>query len=174
MLKNYIPKMYKKSIHDIDFESLKEKNIRCLLFDLDNTVLRVHKSIPRKDVCDLMKRLKKDFIVYIVSNNGRKKRLSVASEKLDIPYVKFAMKPLPRGFKKIKKKHALLKSEMCIIGDQLMTDVLGGNRYGIYTILVDPLSNDELKVTGVNRTLEKIKLRKLGKKNLFKRGEYYG
>ena len=63
---------------------------------------------------------------------------------------------------------------MCLIGDQLMTDVLGGNRYGIFTILVDPLSKDELKVTGINRFFEKKQLRKLAKNNLFKRGEYYG
>ncbi len=173
-MKNYIPKMYKKSIHDINYESLKHQNIKCIMFDLDNTVLRVHKSIPKKEVCDLIKKLNKDFIVYIVSNNCHDKRLSLAAEKVGVDYIKFAMKPFSRGFRKIRKKHDLKKSEMCIIGDQLITDVLGGNRYGIFTVLVDPLSNKELKVTGFNRIIEKRKLKKLAKKNLFKKGEYYG
>ena len=55
-----------------------------------------------------------------------------------------------------------------------MTDVMGGNRYGIYTILTDPLSEEELKVTGINRFFENKVLKKLAKKNLFRRGEYYG
>ena len=170
----YIPKMYKKSILDINYEDLKKKNIKCLIFDLDNTLLKVHKSIPKKETCELIKKLKKDFMIFIVSNNSSSKRLKTAADALDIEFVKFAMKPLSRGFRKIKNKNNLSKSEMCIIGDQIMTDVLGGNRYKIYTILVDPLSNDELKVTGVNRFFEKRKLKKLAKLNLFKRGEYYG
>ncbi len=172
-MKNYNPKMYRKTIYDINYNNLKEKKIKCLLFDLDNTLLKVHKEIPKKDVCDLMKKLKNDFTVYIVSNNSSKKRLSIAAEKLGISYVRFAMKPFSRGFKKVQKEGKFKKEEMCLIGDQLMTDVLGGNRYGIFTILIDPLSKDELKVTGINRFLEKRKLKKLAKDNLFKRGEYY-
>ena len=55
-----------------------------------------------------------------------------------------------------------------------MTDIMGGNKYGIYTILVDPLAKKELKVTGINRFFERRALKKLAKNNLFKRGEYYG
>ncbi len=172
-MRNYIPKMYKKNIYDINYNILKEKNIKCLLFDLDNTLLKVHKEIPKKDVCDLMKKLKKDFKIYIVSNNSSKKRLSLAADKMGISYVRFAMKPFSRGIKKVQKEGNYNKDEMCIIGDQLMTDVLGGNRFGIFTILTDPLSKQELKVTGINRILEKRKLKKLAKKNLLKRGEYY-
>ena len=173
-MNNYIPNMYKKSILDINYDTLKNNNIKCIMFDLDNTILKVHKSIPKKEICDLIKKLKNDFTIYVVSNNTSKKRLSLASEKLDVNYVKFAMKPFSRGFRKIRRINNLKKSEMCIVGDQLMTDILGGNRYGIYTILVDPLSNKELKVTGINRILENRKLKKLAKKNLFKRGEYFG
>ena len=172
-MNKYIPKMYKKSIYDVDYNLLKDKGIKCLLFDLDNTLLKVHKDIPKREVCDFIKKLKKDFSIFIVSNNTSKKRLSLAAEKLGVSYVRFAMKPFSRGFNKVRKS-GFKKNEMCLIGDQLMTDVLGGNRYGIFTILVDPLSKDELKVTGINRFFEKKQLRKLAKNNLFKRGEYYG
>ncbi len=173
-MKNYIPKMYKKNIYEIDYDKLKSNNIKCLLFDLDNTLLKVNKEIPKKDTCDLMSKLKKDFSIYIVSNNSNKKRLSTAAEKLGVSYIRLAMKPFSRGFKKVQKKSGFTKEEMCLIGDQLMTDVLGGNRYGIFTILIDPLSKNELKVTGINRFFENRKLKKLAKNNLFKRGEYYG
>lgn len=172
-MKKYIPNMYKKTIHDINYEKLKENGIKCLLFDLDNTILKVDKYIPKKEVCDLVKELKKDFTIYIISNNSHKERIYSASEKLGVEHVRFAMKPFSRGFRKVRRKHHFKKNEMCLIGDQLMTDVLGGNRYGLFTILVDPLSTNELKVTGINRYFEKKKLKKLKEQNLFKRGEYY-
>ncbi len=173
-MNKYVPKMYKKTIQDIEYDKLKKENIKCLMFDLDNTLLKVHKEIPKKETKDLIKKLKKEFKVFIISNNCSSNRLKKTSEFLGVEFVKFAMKPLSRGFKKIKNKYNFTKSEMCIIGDQIMTDVLGGNRYGIYTVLVDPLSDKELKVTGINRFLEKRKLKELGKLNLLKRGEYYG
>lgn len=173
-MNKYVPRMYKKRIQDIEYDKLKKENIKCLMFDLDNTILKIHKSIPKKEICDLINGLKKDFKIFIVSNNSSSKRLKRVAQYLQVEFVRFAMKPFSRGFRKIKNKYKFNKNEMCIIGDQLMTDVLGGNRYGIYTILVDPLSNEELKVTGFNRMLEKRKLTKLNKMNLLKRGEYYG
>ena len=55
-----------------------------------------------------------------------------------------------------------------------MTDILGGNRFGIYTILVDPLGKKDLKITSLNRYLEKKKIKKLSKRNILERGKYYG
>ena len=169
----FTPTYYAKSLYDIPVSFYKENGIKILFCDLDNTLLKEHKEIPKKDACELMKKLKKDFTIYIVSNNSSKRRLSIAAEKLGISYVRFAMKPFSRGFKKVQKEGNFKKEEMCLIGDQLMTDVLGGNRYGIYTILIDPLSKEELKVTGINRFLEKRKIKKLAKNNLFRRGDYY-
>ena len=62
---------------------------------------------------------------------------------------------------------------MCIIGDQLITDVLAGNRYHIQTVLVNPLGTDH-KVTGITRLIENIIIHNYQKKGLFERGKYYG
>ncbi len=172
-MRNYIPKMYKKSVLDVNYEKLKEKNIKYLLFDLDNTILEIGKDIPKKEICTLIKNLKKDFNIYIISNNSSKKRLDKVSQCLQIPYIHFAMKPFSFGFKRIIKKHNLNKSDVCLIGDQIMTDILGGNRFGIYTVLVEPIGEKDLKVTSLNRFLEKRKLKKLEEMKLFKKGEFY-
>lgn len=169
----YIPKMYKKSIFDINYDKLKNKNIKCLIFDLDNTLLLMEKTIPDKKVCHLIRKLKKDFKVYILSNNTNRERLNRVGNALGIDYVLFAMKPFSHGFKKIIKKTSLSNKEICIIGDQMMTDILGGNKLGIYTILVEPLSTKDLKITSFNRFLESKKILKLEKMGLFKRGEFY-
>jgi hypothetical protein len=62
---------------------------------------------------------------------------------------------------------------MVMIGDQLVTDVYAGTRFGIKTILVDPLADKDLWITKFNRIKENRKLRKYSKKNLFERGKYY-
>ena len=172
-MNKYIPKMYKKSIHDVNYKKLKEMGIKCLIFDLDNTILEIDKFIPDKKICSLIEKLKKDFKIYIISNNSHTDRISKTSEALGVDYVNFAIKPFSRGFRKVVKKEKLKRSEICNIGDQIMTDVLGGNRFGLFTVLVEPLSTNELKVTGINRFFERRQLKKLAKRNLFKKGEYY-
>ncbi len=169
----YIPNMYQRSIFDINYRKLKEKGIKCIIFDLDNTLLLVKENVPNKKVCYLIKKLKKDFNIYIMSNNSSKKRLNKAASMLKIPYISFAMKPLSFGFNKIMKKHNYKSQEMCMIGDQLMTDILGGNRANVFTVLVDALSKEELKLTSFNRFLEKRKLRKLENLGMFKKGDFY-
>ena len=62
---------------------------------------------------------------------------------------------------------------MCIIGDQLLTDVFSGKKYKIMTILVDPMGNRDLKVTRINRIIENIIIKRYNNKGIFKRGDYY-
>ena len=55
----------------------------------------------------------------------------------------------------------------------MVTDVLAGNRYGIKTILVDPLGKKDLKITSLNRKIESTIIKHYKKKGLFERGKYY-
>ena len=63
---------------------------------------------------------------------------------------------------------------MCIIGDQIVTDVLAGKRFRIKTVLVDPLGEKDLKITGLNRKIEAKIIKRYEKRGLFERGKYYG
>lgn len=172
-MKKYVPKMYKESIFEVDYEKLEQNGIKCIIFDLDNTLVAVNATVPEKKVCYLIKKLKKIFKIFIVSNNSSKKRLDKVADALKIDYISFALKPLSFGFKKILKK-GFNSSEVCIIGDQIMTDVLGGNRMNIFTVLVEPIDKNELKVTSFNRYLESKKVANMEKLGLFKKGEFYG
>jgi len=166
------PKMYKKTIFDIPFSSLKKEGIHCLIFDLDNTLgLISHKNCPL-ETQELIQKLKKDFIVVISSNNT-KKRLKPYLEELGVDGVAWSMKPSIRGLMVIKNKYHLKKKEMCIIGDQIVTDVLAGRRYHIKTILVDPLGEKDLRITGLNRKIEARIIKHYEKRGLFERGKYY-
>ena len=166
------PDMYKKNIFEINYDKLKEMGIKCLVFDLDNTLgLIDHKRCPRNSK-KLLKDLQKDFLVFISSNNTRK-RITPYLKDLGIGGVAFSMKPSTRGLRKIKRDYNLKKKEMVMIGDQIVTDILSGNRFKIMTILVDPLGNKDLKITGLNRAIESRIVKRYEKKGLFERGNYY-
>lgn len=168
----YVPKMYKKNIFEIDYNLLKSKGIKCIIFDLDNTLLIFDEQEISKETVELINKLKKDFNVVVISNNF-KKRILTTCEKIDVDFVSFAMKPLSKGFNRIKKKYNYKNEELCIIGDQIMSDILGGNKAKIMTILVEPLSDNDLKVTKFNRLIEKKILNNLKTKGILERGKYY-
>lgn len=167
------PKIYQNNIFEINYKELKNEGIKCLIFDLDNTLgLISHKSCP-DEAKELINKLKKDFTVIISSNNTRK-RLKPYLEELGIDGVAWSMKPSIKSLIQIKAKYKLKKKEMCIIGDQIVTDVLAGNRYHIKTILVDPLGEKDLKITGLNRKVEARIVKHYEKRGIFERGKYYG
>ena len=167
------PKIYQKNIFEINYKELKNEGIKCLIFDLDNTLgLISHKSCP-DEAKKLINKLKKDFTVIISSNNTRK-RLKPYLEELGIDGVAWSMKPSIKSLIQIKAKYKLKKKEMCIIGDQIVTDVLAGNRYHIKTILVDPLGEKDLRITGLNRKVEARIVKHYEKRGIFERGKYYG
>ena len=166
------PTMYKKNIFEINYDKLKEMGIKCLVFDLDNTLgLIEHKRCPRK-AKQLIKSLQDDFLILISSNNTRD-RIEPYLKDLGIGGVAFSMKPSTRGLRKIKKDYNLKKKEMAMIGDQIVTDVLSGKRFRITTVLVDPLGEKDLKITGLNRKIEARIVKRYEKRGIFERGNYY-
>lgn len=167
-----IPNIYVKSIEDIPYQKLKNSNIKCLIFDLDNTLALLEEKACPERVQKLICQLKKDFQVFIITNSPLR-RANPYQKCLDIEVISMAMKPLTRGLKKIKGKYHFEKDEMVMIGDQLMTDILSGIRFGIQTILVDPIGVIDLKITKLNRIIENKLIRKYGKANLLERGKYY-
>ena len=171
-MNKFKPTMYRKNIFEIDYKKLKELGITCLVFDLDNTLgLISEKECPRKTK-KLIKELQEDFLVLISSNNTGE-RLKPYLEDLGVGGVAWSMQPSTRGLRKIKKDYKLKKKEMVMIGDQMVTDIFAGNRFRIMTILVDPLGEKDLKITGLNRKIESAIIKHYVKRNVFERGRYY-
>lgn len=171
-MSRYKPTMYYKDIHSINYDKLKKDGIKCLVFDLDNTLGLLDDIKCPEKTKKLIQKLKKDFLVLIMSNS-RKKRIEPYANDLGVDAITFALKPLIHGHRKLKKKYNLKKEEMVIIGDQIVTDIVSGKRFKIKTILVDPLGEKDLKITSINRKIEKRILNKYKKKGIFERGKYY-
>lgn len=166
------PDVYQKNIFDIDYDKLKKDGIKCLVFDLDNTLGLIDEMECPKESKKLLNKLKKDFHVFISSNNTRK-RVEPYVRGLDIEGEYFSLKPLPKGLMRIRRKLGIKRNEIAMIGDQIVTDVFSGKLYGVKTVLVDPLGVKDLKITSVNRKIEGIIVRNYEKRKIFKKGNYY-
>lgn len=169
----FYPKMYKKSIFEIPYDKLKNKKIKVLLFDLDNTIGKIEEGTASKEVQTLIKKLSKDFKIAIVSNNSSKKRVGGFAESLNVDYFYFAKKPSTKCIRKAMKKYVVSPDNIAMIGDQIITDILAANRIKCMSILVDPLAKKDLKITYLNRFIENRIIKHYNRKDIFARGEYY-
>lgn len=168
-----IPDMYQKSIYHIDYEKLKSDGIKCLLFDLDNTCVPTKEKNPNKKLIEQFDKLKDLGFKVIIFSNAGKKRLKPFKKTLDVDCSYSSRKPLKGKFNKIMKKFGYDLSETAIIGDQLFTDILGGNKVGIKTILINPMSSYDLPITKISRMFERKVIKKMSKKGILTKGKYY-
>ena len=172
-MEKYIPDIYQKSIYSIDYDKLIKRGIKCLLFDLDNTIDPINMKIPSKKIKKLFSDLKEKGFKVIIFSNSTKKRVKPFKDALDVDCAANACKPRPKKFLQVIDEFDFSISEIAIIGDQILTDVLGGNNVGITTILVNQISPKELIFTKINRIREKKVIKKLEQRELFIRGKYY-
>ncbi len=170
---NFIPNIYQKSIYKVDYHKLYANGIRCLLFDLDNTIVPVGVKIPNKKVIELIEELKKIGFKVVIFSNSNKKRLKKFKEILNVDCSARTKKPFKKKYLKIMKLYDLNESQIACVGDQLLTDIFGANKVGFTSILVNPVSSADKWITKFNRMTEKVIYNKLEKKQIFLRGSYY-
>lgn len=144
----------------------------CLLFDLDNTCVGYHDKKPTLELAKLFKKLQKKGFRVIIFSNAPKKRL-IPFKDLQVICHHSSKKPFRHNFIKIINQYHYQPSEVCIIGDQLFTDIYGGNRVGITTCLVNPLTQEDFILTKLLRKMETKLFKKMSRTGAFKRGEYY-
>lgn len=161
---NIYPDAYFKKVEDINVEFLNQNRIKALLLDVDNTLVD-HTKKMTENVIKWAKELKGQGVkLYILSNTNDKQKIENIVKQIDIPYQHFAMKPLKRGFKKAQKALGEKSENIAIVGDQIFTDIVGGKRCHMYTILVDPIKEKDFWYTAWKRPIEnkiknKIKLK---------------
>lgn len=172
-MEKYVPDLYQKSIYTIDYSKLKNRGIKCLLFDLDNTCIPYVDRTPSKKLKDLFDKLTEQGFKVIIFSNSPRERLASFKKELKVDCCAKAGKPRKKSFIKVMELYKFDLSEMAIIGDQLVTDIYGGNRVGIMTILVNPMSNIDMPFTKIHRFIENRKIKKMNKQGIFTKGEYY-
>ena len=172
-MEKYVPDIYQKSIYTINYDLLFSRGIRCLLFDLDNTLVPINEKIPGPKVKELFDELKEKGFKIIIFSNSPKKRVRPFKDSLEVDCCALAMKPLSRKFLSVIKVYNLKFSEVAIIGDSMIDDIYGGNNVGITTVLINQIGKKEFFIAALKRRKERRILEKLRKKGLFTKGRYY-
>lgn len=150
------PRLYVNSVHQIDLNALKQSGIRGIIVDLDNTLVPWNEDAEFPKAVAWLKKVKDmGMLVCIVSNNHPRRAKTLAGT-FDIPFIWQAVKPRRRAFRKAMQMMMIDKSQTAVVGDQVFTDILGGNRLGLYTILVRPLKKQEFFGTRIVRQVEKV------------------
>ena len=158
------PRLYCNNVLEVTPEILKENNIKALILDVDNTLLDFDLKII-DGLEDWGKTMKENEIICIIlSNSNKETKVNMVADLLGIEYIKFAMKPLKRGFKMAQKRLEIPNENIAAIGDQIFTDVIGANRSKMFSILVKPLAEKDLWMTRVKRPIENLVIKNYLKK----------
>ena len=128
------------NIYELTGEALARRGFRLLLADLDNTL--VPYGVPLPD--ERLKQWRDDLAahgvtLFILSNNRHEDRPRIFAEALEVRYIGHAGKPKTSSFYRAMEQLGVIKDQTAIVGDQVFTAVLGGNRAGVSTILVQPI-----------------------------------
>ncbi|WP_269749133.1 YqeG family HAD IIIA-type phosphatase [Halobacillus mangrovi] len=164
MLNNFLPNEHVPSVFDIDPEELKEKGVKGVITDLDNTLVAWDVRDATDEIKKWFQKMESHGIQVTIASNNKETRVKLFSEPLDTRFIYSARKPLSKAFKKAQKQMGLAKDEVVVVGDQLLTDVLGGNLAGFHTILVVPIVETDGFFTRINRKVERRILNWMRKK----------
>ncbi|MFW5998194.1 MAG: YqeG family HAD IIIA-type phosphatase [bacterium] len=150
------PDEYYQNIFDINLSRLKKEGIKGIICDIDNTIVPYKKKIINEKIKEWFVETRQKNLKVCLLSNGLNNRIKYFSKKMDLPAVESAgFKPGKKVYEKAVNILNLNKKEIVVIGDQIFTDVLGGNRTGLKTILVNPISKDEFIFTKMVRKIEK-------------------
>lgn len=160
------PNLYVDSLTDIPLERLQQQGIKGFVLDLDNTITEWNKNEVASEVVEWFNRAKKLGFKLCIASNNKEERVMQVARVLEVPFLSKAGKPRRRSFKKMLRLLDLEANQLAVIGDQIFTDILGGNRMGLYTILVVPLSSREFIGTRIMRRFERLVLPYLDKEEV--------
>ncbi len=173
MFNKFLPDIYQKSIYKINYDKLKNAGIKCLIFDLDNTITPVTLDKPTKRLKELFIKLKQMGFKCIILSNSGKRRVEPFKNELTVDSGFSCRKPSNKKYIKIMNNYNYVPDEIAAIGDQLLTDIYGANKMGFTSILVNQMGRKDFVVSLFNRFIEKIIFRTFRKRDLFLRGKYY-
>ena len=149
-----------KNIYEINFEELKSQGIKCLMFDLDSTVMVSKSATFLPETLDWFKSFSNEFEVAIISNNKNDDYIKNANRIAPCKVIGRANKPNPRIMDEYLKSVNITPKDAVMIGDRPLTDILAGKLLGCKTILVGSINPNENIPTKIVRALERSTIRK--------------
>ncbi len=172
-MKLFLPRYYVAGYDHVSVDRLKENGIRLLLCDIDNTLVSAFEPDPNEKVIRFIRQIEAAGIKVAVCSNSTRKRTLRFSEDLGIQKAYyFSFKPLPYNFIRAMHHYHVEPGQTALLGDQIFTDIIGGNAAGLYTILTNPVTVKDKTSTRMMRFFEKYVFIGLEKKYNFRKGVF--
>ena len=129
------------SILSLTPEVLQRQNLKGLVLDVDDTLVPISMTQASDELRQWVEMISPTIDLWLVSNNISQARIGRIAKSLDLPYILGAQKPSRRKLRQAVTAMNLPVDQVAMVGDRLFTDVLAGNRLGMFTILVEPMVN---------------------------------
>ncbi len=169
----FLPDCYIEHFSKLNLDMLHNHGIRVLICDVDNTLAAHDVVMMDQEVQQFVQRVQDAGIIVAIVSNNSKARVSQFVGTNDFYFISNAKKPLHFAFRAIQRRFQVQVKEMAMLGDQLLTDMLGANTYGMRSILTKPLVERDIAWTRINRIIEQVVYGYLKKRYRFEKGVYY-
>ena len=161
-----MPDEFVSTVYEITPERLKALGMRGIITDLDNTLIEWDRADATEELAAWFKMMQEAGIRIVIASNNNEERVKRFAEPLGIPFIHRAKKPLGSGFYQALVRLKLQRDEVVMVGDQLLTDIMGAKRQKLYTILVRPVAESDGFVTRFNRFVERRVFNDLKRKGI--------
>lgn len=158
MLQILQPQLYVQSIYDIDLDRLVSRGMKGLILDLDNTLVGWNQPIASEKLMAWLGVVRGHQLKTCIVSNNMSDRVERFAQHIGVMAIAKAAKPRRKAFRLAMHKMRTQPPQTAVVGDQVFTDILGGNRLSLFTILVRPLNEREFWTTQLVRRLERAVL----------------
>lgn len=156
MVQKFFPDILMDKTQDISLAFLQERSIRGLILDIDNTLVPNYVKEADEAVVRWIENMKASGVKICIVSNASEKRVIKFNERLKVYAIHRANKPGTKNFLQAARLMNLKPEEIAVVGDQIFTDVYGGNKAQMTTILVKPLDKREVLFVRLKRFPEKF------------------
>ena len=155
MFEMFYPHKVAENVFELDEKFYISNNIKGVIFDIDNTLVTSDTVTPPKEILEYFAFLENSGIKIAIVSNNYKERVEGFCKDLPYIYVARAWKPFKKNLRMVQKEFGLKPEEICLVGDQIFTDIYGGLRMKFYTVLVTAVGANETKFVAFKRIFEK-------------------
>lgn len=127
------------TLAELPLQELLDQPIRALVLDVDRTLLPRRQAKLPASALRWLQQARQQVPIHLFSNNPSRQRIGAVAAQLDLPYTISAGKPRRSALRRVLAELNLPHQEVALIGDRLFTDVIAGNRLGLFTVLVKPI-----------------------------------
>ena len=164
MFKKFIPFAHAQSIYEVPVDFYLNNGVKVLLIDLDNTLDSYRLHEPSENAKEIVSKIKETGVIPIIVSNNREQRVKHYADLAGVECIYSAHKPFSKRIRKFLERKGVSPTEVMLVGDQLMTDVLAARGAHIRVLLTEKVVKEDQWTTHINRLLDRPIRRHLRKK----------